>query len=309
MTGQDIFSNSQKSFIFSFLQIWRPIVYVVGFFLFCFVVYLLFWQNSIALNTIFITFAIYSAIALSTYFLYTYLNRQQRYSFVGIYFHSIIHKQRDCLARIQNIDDNKKKTREEKIEDFMDTLVNTLDDISELFTFITGNKCAVCLKEIRSVSGDEKLRIATLARDTNSAIKRKAFENSVKTRDYPQYLENSTAFSQIIFKGKNYFLCNDIVKLWIEGNYKNTSLDFEDRTPKIKYSFGKVKAVDWPLPYKSTLVTPIRHLETSNFIAFLCIDAGYIDVFDFSYRQLDLVSAISDLLYIFITQFMKSIDE
>jgi len=240
-------------------------------------------------------FAVFIIICLSGYIVYIHhFEKLYRYAICGRYFHTVNHYTRDFFARLnKNIHENKISAN---IEDDFDKIIQiNLDTISEFFTLLCRTKCNVCLKEIT-----QDKTITTIARDKYSESERLKYGNG----SFIHKLEDNTDF-EIAFYGKdsrwnNCFLCNDLEQLWLKGEYKNSRFLEAEMEPKEKN--GKV--IDWPLPYKSCMVFPVRYYKKNHphcCIAFLCIDSGRKNVFKFRYQD-TIGSAFADVFYTLITQ-------
>jgi hypothetical protein len=134
-------------------------------------------------------------------------------------------------------------------------------------------------------------------------------------------------------------MCNNLLKEWKLHKYKNTSFNKpEVREPELKTFLGYSYVANWNLPYKSTLVLPIRYLKEFippskddgkpnmrinllkrfsiptndgdkltmkwKFWGFLCIDCNSRNVFHKDLAP-ELGLAFADLLYIFFDELKK----
>ncbi len=173
-------------------------------------------------------------------------------------------KTRDILGIILNKADTDKIQIEQNI-------ISMLDLLTEYYKHSTGKKCRACIKTIHSDDG-KKLYLATLARDSNTLEKKKDTD-SVNVTERKDSLEGNSDFHFLwnpALQDEGYFFSNDLQSLYqasLNGGipYNNTSL------PKT-FDYK-----NWPLPYKSTIVWPIK-LE--KYIGFLAVDAQETQSFD-----------------------------
>ncbi|MBK6667893.1 MAG: hypothetical protein IPG48_17555 [Saprospiraceae bacterium] len=182
--------------------------------------------------------------------------------------------------------------------------------IKEIFDYKTQSKTSVSIKVVTEFKeGDQginhKSTVANLARDKDSI-----------TRDTPNYgaikhtIAKNTCYSHIItnfFSGnrqdKLYFLKNDLPG---EDGYDNSSFElFPTFTEEIRKDKKKRRDL-WPLSYRSELVIPISHIETTEndnlaILGFICIDCRLEGkpVFNEEY-DMPMIKGVCDGLYEFI---------
>lgn len=152
------------------------------------------------------------------------------------------------------------------------------------------------------------LNIATVARDATS-------NQGVVTKKVNHPLDRNTDFSDLWY-GRNgayrYYLSNNLIKKFKEQQYENTSFDIYGKPSVV--SFGAFSIVkDWKLPYRSTIVWPIRYIPGSEkwppdelkpdekvsgaeIWGFLCIDCNSSNAFDDRYAP-ELGAGFADALY------------
>jgi len=190
-----------------------------------------------------------------------------------------------------------------------------LDIIANSFSIITGTTCRTCIKELRQVGGS--IYVKTVLRDSLSGRK-KVPDDSVR-------IEENSDFDYLLKNPhESFFFCNHIPYLWSIGQYKNSSLKLEWpisksttlsalwlRWPHIPFG------ASWPLPYKSTLIVPIRYMSISppgnevkigsqerqndpHYFGFLCIDSSKPNVFKIR-EDFHICAAFADILYLFFS--------
>ncbi len=189
-------------------------------------------------------------------------------------------------------------------------LSNILDGISRCFTLIVGKNCRSSIKLL-----NPEMEITTSARDTISTV---GDDRRIKSQ-ISHKLDDNTDFRDIwgALNGRTrYFFSNNLVKLWSQNKYENSSFE-EVGHPNQLFTIGEKKFFirHWRLPYKSSIVFPIRFLPDSSinsgqdgaqadntrYWGFLCIDCPSKNVFDPIY-SVELGGAFADALYAFFSQ-------
>lgn len=261
--------------------------------------------------------------------------RYNYYARCGTYYHQVAHIFRDSLAQLQD-NGNLYNSEEAGRDAFISILEQALDSISEMLTFSIGKKCSVSFKEIKRTSPeppapqnshskkkkkkkkvdasketiDEETTttIITLARDRGSRQTR--INTLERGAPSPHAVENNTDFHQLFSKidnmGSSFFACNDLKKLWCQNGYSNSSfLIYGEPTfiPLLEYKY----ITRWPLPYKSTMVFPVRYdpkdkTKIPRHCGFLCFDSPHKNAFNLD-KMPDIGASFADLFYIFITQY------
>lgn len=204
--------------------------------------------------------------------------------------------------------------------EYLDGMNDILNSVAMCFSIITGKQCRASIKEVKQ----EDLTVETFCRDGISTLQ------SRDSTSFYHYLDDNTDFANLWY-GKNnctrYFLENDLLKAWKKGTYKNSSFNIYG-SPKTKKLFIWDMVVNWKLPYKSTIVWPIRYIpdykywppaewlsddappEPRNYHdsskephiwGFLCVDCDSRNVFD-SIHAPELGAAFADALYTLFTQ-------
>jgi hypothetical protein len=234
-----------------------------------------------------------------------YFERQSGLRFlpVAYYLHFVNHIVRDYTAKLLTKDDN--------IPQLEQTIELFVDAVSECFSVITGHRCRCCVSEasiknsvVEKNKRKQKKRISqkviakVICRDTKT---RESTPQSNLQKEH--ILSDNTDFTQIWDKNEHVYVCGDIPKAYANQEYINSSID----KSKVKITNGEV--VGWHLPYKSTLVVPIR----SNFLfpttkaddcyecwGFLCVDSNETNVFD-NPCLVELAGSFADLFFQFLT--------
>jgi len=258
-----------------------------------------FYYNAKPTEYIYSVFLILCLICLLGYVLFQEYRKLNRFAQSTIFVHYITHIIRDILEKQKNT----------RSTDFDLKAINSflLDPISTCFSILTGRSCRVCLKILKSE--DSKIVIETLGRDTVST----AIGKERKSPEVKHYLEENTDFNKLWYWEKGcsrYFLCNNLLELYRDNRYKNSSFMLVGE-PKISDLVLGIKIVrEWKLPYKSTLVVPIRYIpdeamhseiEKQIIWGFLCIDCNSRKVFDPIYAP-ELAAAFADNLYTLFSQ-------
>jgi len=225
------------------------------------------------------------------------LKRSHRYAQAVHYFHFVNHVMRDYTAEI---------IRGGKFRSLDDELSDIVTAIADCFSAVTEQKCRCCIKALEAGTSPQQLFLRTVARDRLSSV----YSHGDNMR---HKLDENTDFSNLWYAVPPFFrgyVANDLHKLFIQGEYQNTSIKKGYRADV--GPFGKVR--NWPLPYVSTLVVPIRYISeflppkedaekvTSHWICwgFLCIDSNHKNVF-LDPDLLILAGGFADSIYSFVS--------
>jgi len=264
----------------------------------------LFPQSSISVaHTIFLLVLVFS-ILLHTYF--RDRRKLHRYAQAIYYVHYINHIIRNSIAHAK--EGNFKLSKEIPQQ--------SVDAISNCFSVLTGKQCRCSIKELKN-----DFTINTVVRDSISKKRIHEHHDSKTTH----HLEENTDFKNLwysIYGCSRYFLSNDLIKFWKIHKYENSSFKIVTN-PKRSTFCGFTWVTNWKLPYRCTLVLPIRffsvfdpppqpghsaknsHTKTEydnwNFWGFLCVDCNSRNVFDAEFAP-ELGAAFADILYIFHEQ-------
>lgn len=223
--------------------------------------------------------------------------------------HNSVHYARDAyryLEACQNLDDNGDILNFEK-QRFKLLLTNSLDAYSEAFTLVTGFSNRASIKVIgKGERNDISSHYAkTLARDSLSKKERQK-QDDIEANQH--LILNNTDYKQI-FEGKDYCLRNNLPE---EGDsYENTS-----------FPVGKniYTEQNWPLPYRSTIVLPIRYVlsrddlpDNNNLVdkkrggtlyGFLTIDCDKTNVYDGN-SSIQMAAIVADSLFPIMQSYRK----
>jgi hypothetical protein len=249
-------------------------------------------------------------ILLLAYIWYREHKKLHRYAQSVFYFHLVNHIVRDYLGSLV-------KGEQKPISE---ALTEILDSISTCFSIISGTRCRVCVKEINR----EQLTVSTTCRDTGS---RHSHSHVDENNGVIHEIERNTDFSSVWYGlpgNYRYFYSNDLIKMYREHNYENSSFLFHGK-PKLGPRFWPFRT-NWPLPYKTAIVLPIRYIrEHSNWppnqrtykefnrdmgerapgvpdiYGFLCIDANSRNVFDTTLSP-EMGAVFADILYTLFSQ-------
>ena len=240
-------------------------------------------------------------IFLIVYLLLITQRRLYRYAQAVFHVHFVNHVIRDHLASL-SLGNN---------PDLKVTLNQILDSIAACHSIITGRMCRVSIKEVKPT-----LEVVTVSRDTISAASSVAGPSKVA-----HLLDRSTDFRNLWYCRDNcsrYFYSNNLPSDWKDHKYENTSFDVYG-TPELRNVLGLFRLVKWPLPYKSTIVLPIRYLddwtkrprlptvtqaekqdEPPSVWGFLCVDSSSTRAFKPPHAA-ELGGAFADALYVLFT--------
>lgn len=266
------------------------------------------WGQLRLREIILVSFFPVAVLALIIYIYVQSSKKLHRYAQTVYYSHFINHVIRDYLALLNSGNASQ--------QDFKSAIDEILDSISQCFSILTGKRCRVSIKEI-----DNNQSLYTFARDRMTT---KLFENRNKA---DHALHENTDFLDLwygINGAYRYFICNNIPKLYLSGRYINSSFKEYGSPVSAKFIFRFV--VSWPLPYKSTIVLPVRYIpdyeswplgdshddeklshedipcsKRPDFWGFLCIDAKSKNIFDSTHAP-ELAAAFADALYILFSQ-------
>lgn len=164
---------------------------------------------------------------------------------------------------------------------------------SDVYSIITATKCRLSIKmidfsEIGSLTADElnmekSIYVFTLARDRSSKRENKNADLQREKEKLDRLIENTDFVSlwDMTRDDGGFFHSPDLRN---EKEYESSSLTFW-RTKHANP--GSVAIEDWPLPYRSTIVWPIRQepraelgLEEYDTVGFLAVDSPSPGAFD-----------------------------
>ncbi|MEQ8734707.1 MAG: hypothetical protein RIC29_07270 [Rhodospirillaceae bacterium] len=261
------------------------------------------WSNSTK-DIIFISYLFSIIVFLIAYILIKEHKKLHRYAQAAFHCHYINHVIRDYLSDL----------RLGRQCDLKVNLIEILDSVSTCFSILTGRRCRASIKEVKS-----DLTIVTVSRDQLSP--------NISNLSVVHELDENTDFHDIWYGvgGRiRYFLGNNLPTLWRDDQYKNTSFEIYGKPDKFNLlGFSFVR--HWNLPYKSTLVWPIRYIpdyqhwpppkpglshtnstvpddrDVPHILGFLCIDCVSASAFDDVYCP-ELGGSYADALYTLFSQ-------
>ncbi|MBN4080307.1 hypothetical protein JYT31_01450 [Beggiatoa alba] len=242
---------------------------------------------------ILIAFCSYSGILLIFLVLFTFkFSRKARYSEATKCLHSALHSARDAY---HYLDWCKSESHDEVSFDkerLCRYMTATLTSVSAAFTLVTGVNCRTSIK-ILGQTADNQLYVSTLARD---AIAKTASEDRDRIEGEKHLVSANTDFHLITEGHLNYFCDSNLPKY---PNYANSSLG----------NNGVQKGQPWKLPYKSSIVWPIRYVYTKNeteasttkdtnedLFGFLTVDSSSVNAFIEKY-DVEMGAALADTLF------------
>jgi hypothetical protein len=159
------------------------------------------------------------------------------------------------------------------------------DTMATAFCVLTSSPCSVSIKifaKPATAQQEVRIRAMTMCRDSQSS----------GMRDYPSttphWLDENTDFRSIvenISKPRGRFFFSNRLPFYY--GYRNTSFSIcggEPTTPNIPGLREFFRYWRWPLPYKSTIVSPIcpgisSQRVPNNLVGFLCVDSPRIGAF------------------------------
>lgn len=194
-------------------------------------------------------FLLYFVVLLVFLILFTFkFSRKARYSEATKCLHSALHSARDAyhyLDWCKSEEHNEIAFDESRLCGYMKT---TLTSIADSFTIVTGVRCRCSIKVLGMDDGIDQLFVKTLARDEVS-------QTECKQKDLDEtnshLVSLNTDFREITEGNIDFFFVGDLTKY---VNYTNTSINKGNKRDGEK----------WTLPYKSTIVWPIRYQYNKN---------------------------------------------
>jgi hypothetical protein len=184
------------------------------------------------------------AFGLIVYIYVTTRKKLHRYAQCVFFSHYVNHCIRDEIASMEA---GQRVELRELMQDIVDATANC-------FSLLTAKRCRACIVEL-----DAYQNVNVVVRDRITSTQ------SANTASHIHKLADNTDFSSI-FSGRNgcprYFLSQNLMALWRKGKYQSSSFQV--------YGIPETMSVpglpfiafmtNWTLPYKSTIVWPIRHI-------------------------------------------------
>jgi hypothetical protein len=235
---------------------------------------------------------------LLLYLYFTSRRKLHRYAQSTYFVHYINHIIRDQIATMEA--GKSAEISEEVLKDIVNAVANC-------FSILTGKRCRCCIQEITPDSD-----VVTVVRDSITSTQ------SANTDSKPHNIEDNTDYANIWY-GRNgcprFFISTDLKKLWSAGKYKNSSFRVYGEPETISL-LGFTFVKKWTLPYKATIVWPIRYMpeaakwpvldiqelaslptEKRPFVwGFLCIDCQSRKTFDLVHAP-ELGAAFADAIF------------
>ena len=265
-------------------------------------------------NNIFSYYLVTISLLIIGYHVYQVRTKDDRLKSGIIYAHYVSHLIRDYLA---DLDTDKSKSAATVTKELNELIANILESVSECFSVVTGRKCRVTMKGMctNDTPNSNDYIIWDIRRDKMSKgnYDKKLKGNNLNPKTIKHYLADNTDFRSLLdseHQCARYFLCNDLESRWLMGDYDNSSFDIYGKPKTINLSGRRSQLIWWPLPYKSTIVLPVRYVpndmrlsaQGSNlptYLGFLCIDSKSKNIFDTVYHP-ELGGMFADSLYIII---------
>lgn len=260
-------------------------------------------------NNIYAIFLMCLVVALILYIWFWHSKRLHRYAQASIYVHYVNHIIRDSLAKINREVKKGNYAGDALTEEVWETTDNVLSSIATCFNLLSGIHCCVCIKNFNT----EHKTIDTFRRDPISKEYRKAKKNSKEEYEREVPIQENTGFRVLVEEKEptknRYFCCNNLPRSWRKGKYENTSFKRYGKPQKIKIFNIQIDwERRWTLPYKSTLILPIRYvneeLQAQHYKGFLCIDAASKNIFK-PKHCFEVGGAFADILYIYLSEFSR----
>jgi hypothetical protein len=228
--------------------------------------------------------------------------RKEKYANIQEDLHGISHTARDQLSLLNSMEGMGKEQIKLQEHIVNQNLQHCLNKFSSIFTLLTGTKCRASIKMIDYSRDRTKPVVYTYMRDGDSHQSFVIDDERRKSNGMDLLGENSDF--QIVFgeQGERWFFSNDLTT---HGGYINS------RAPNLRVRnltglraiINIVRPVDWPLPYTSGIVWPIRQMPlrpnvgTSYKLAgYLTIDSAHRGVFRKNFDT-HLGAGVADCLY------------
>lgn len=239
-------------------------------------------------------------IAICLVIQYRMFARKAKYAEAIRIFHPIAHIFRDSMYGIDKINEN----------DFKQILEKILSALVSGFEIVTGTKIRACIKLLK-VDGNFS-NLATLE-DTQvpERIYVEMIANNPATwmsKKYSTYpfdkdrLSCNSAFRSILTGEVPCYFANNLPREYKKHLYESSSFN--------TYGEGRAGKPGWPLPYRSTILWPIRKLkpipshrevivENHDLLGFLCVDSSSRNVWSNRW-DVEIGAAVADFLYTFM---------
>jgi len=231
--------------------------------------------------------------------------RKARYAEAIRAFHPIAHIMRDAQYHVKDMGES----------DFKITLEKVLSAFAVATAILTGTKTRACVKLLRVDGGVDRLlevddtsRRSDLiyadlyVRDGHSVWPSKHYTEYPLDKDR---LSKNSAFCSLLRGDADYYFENNIPRAYKSHRYESSSFT--------TYCQGQTGRPGWVLPYRSTILWPIRKLvledqgevhrerliDKHDLLGFLCIDSPSRNVWTSRYDG-QIGAAVADFLYAFM---------
>lgn len=194
-------------------------------------------------------------------------------------------------AAFQELHNALRRDSKEKVE-YHEPFVLFCVALEKVFTHLTGESCHVCIK-MASFPKDQipnsnkmgklinNLKVRTYCRSSSSSSLRKQIDQT----PYTHLISENTDFESVFKDTDICFFCHDLATL---NTYKNSSFKNQSGGSIHYFPAGtpfEQKDKNWPLGYRTTIVSPIRPLVEQNkdehvILGFLCVDCNTPNVFN-----------------------------
>jgi hypothetical protein len=228
--------------------------------------------------------------------------RKEKYANIQHDLHDIQHIARDQHTLFDLMQDRTEENLKLQSHLVQRNLQDCLNSFASALSIVTGTKCRAAIKMIEPGANPEKPVVFTYMRDIDSERHTKSDDQNRKADGSDLLEDNSDFVSVFSEEGPRWFFCNDLTT---QPNYNNS------RDPNLKSrSLSGIKAVwnlfrpvEWKVPYRSTIVWPIRQMKMEediggefSFAGFLTIDSPHRNVFDENFDT-HLGAGVADCFY------------
>lgn len=230
-------------------------------------------------------------LGLLLYLWVTSRKKLHRFAQASFFVHYVSHLIRDEIAAAEA----------GKSTDLQAILQDIVDAVAGCFSILTARRARCCIQEIKE-GGSTLLIVRDSLTQSQSPMPSK-----------PCSIEDNTDFKDIWYGAcQRYFVSRNLVQLWRTNQYRNSS--FEQRGEPETFSLlGMTWVTKWTLPYKATIVWPIRYVpegatwpalnphpsggDKAPFVyGFLCVDWGARNTFEETFCP-ELGAAFADAIF------------
>jgi len=227
-------------------------------------------------------------------------SRKARYAEATEAVHNALHAARDAYHYLEWCRSPEKENIQFDEKRCCDALRIVLTAVSTAFSITSGTRCRATLKVIGQDENDD-LYVVTKARDSVSHANCEHLDRGEGRR---HLIKKNTDFHLIVEGKHNYFFCNNLQKY---PDYLNTNYD----------EYSKTQKKPWPLPYRSTIVWPIRYVWTKeerdehgeiscndDLYAFLTVDSSAPNAFN-ERHDFQMGAGLADALFPVLDAYAK----